>query len=129
MDFRGALTNARSHTTSAISELGRYDHRLAPDAPSNQAVLDRASWLISPGATRAGSAALDAARWERWVGVRQIRDVGTALELLDRAWWSIRPGRPDIEGARSALYDAVRYLDSASYRSGRWAIPVGVTAV
>lgn len=125
VDFRSSIASARSYTTSAINELGRYDHSLAPSAPNNRAVIDRVRQWISPGATRAGADALDASRWERWVSVRQIRDTGTALELLDRAWWSLsdRAGQPDIEGARRSLYDAVSYLDRASYGS-RWAAPV-----
>ncbi|MCW2926833.1 MAG: hypothetical protein JWM86_801 [Thermoleophilia bacterium] len=121
MDFRGSIVSARSQTISAINQLGRYDHAQPATAPANRAVLEAARRWISPGATTAGAAALDAARWECWVGVRQIRDTGTALELLDRAWWSLgsRTGAPDVEGARRTLYDAVAYLDRAAVGS-RW---------
>jgi hypothetical protein len=121
MDFRGAISAARSHTLQAITELDRYDRSSAPDSPHNRAVLETVSRHVSPGATQYGSAALDASRWERWVTIRQIRDVGTALELLDRAWWSVRPtgSMPNIDGARSALRDAVAYLDRSVHR---WAV-------
>ncbi|MCW2924904.1 MAG: hypothetical protein JWM98_2308 [Thermoleophilia bacterium] len=126
MDFRGSITSARSQTVAAIAELDRYDRGAGPDAPENRSHLDRAIHLISPGATRAGADALDASRWDRWVTVRQIRDTGSALELLDSAWWSLN-GRggslPDVDGARRSLVDAVGYLDRASYGS-RWASPV-----
>ncbi len=120
MDFRSNISAARSSAWSAITELDRYDRTSAPDSPHNRSVLDTVSQRISPGATRYASAALDSARWERWVTIRQIRDVGTALELLDRAWWGIRPtgssGMPNIDGARSALRDAVAYLDRSARR-------------
>lgn len=127
MDFRGAISAARSSTLQAIHELDRYDRSSAPDSPHNRSVLESVTQYVSPGATRFGAAALDAARWERWVTVRQIRDVGTALELLDRAWWSVRPtgSMPNIDGARSALRDAVSYLDRSA---NRWAMPVTVGA-
>jgi hypothetical protein len=124
MDFRGSISAARSSAWSAITELDRHDRGSGPDSAHNRAVLDAASQYISPGATRHGGDALDAARWERWVTIRQIRDVGTALELLDRAWWGIRPGSsggmPNIDGARSALRDAISYLDRSVHR---WAVP------
>ncbi|MCW2921539.1 MAG: hypothetical protein JWL76_1413 [Thermoleophilia bacterium] len=127
MDFRGAISSARSNTLQAITELDRYDRASAPDSEYNRNVLGAVSSYISPGATQYGSAALDAARWERWVTVRQIRDVGTALELLDRAWWSVRPNgsMPNIDGARSALRDAVSYLDRSA---NRWAAPARFAA-
>jgi hypothetical protein len=104
--------------------LDRYDRSSLPDAPRNRDVVDAAIRHISPGATRAGADALDASRWERWVTVRQIRDTGDALALLDRAWWSLndRGGRPDVDGARRTLHDAVSMLDRASWSSGRWVV-------
>lgn len=132
MDFRGSIAAARSSAWSAIAELDRYDRASSPDAPHNRDVLARAGDWISPGATRHGSAALDAARWERWVTVRQIRDVGTALELLDRAWWGVRPGRVDVDGVRRALHDAVSYLDRADRRwfaPTPWAAPAAPAAL
>ena len=126
MDFRGAISSARSNTLQAIAELDRYDRGSAPDSQYNRSVLGAVSNFISPGATQYGAAALDAARWERWVTIRQIRDVGTALELLDRAWWSVRPtgSMPNIDGARSALRDAVAYLDRSA---NRWVVPAAHT--
>lgn len=124
MDFRGAISSARSNTLQAIAELDRYDRGSAPDSEHNRTVLETVTRYVSPGATQYGSAALDAARWERWVTVRQIRDVGTALQLLDQAWWSVRPNgsMPNIDGARSALRDAVAYLDRST---NRWAATPG----
>ncbi len=125
MDFRGAISAARSNTLQAITELDRYDRGSSPDSEYNRRVLDTVTRYVSPGATQYGSAALDAARWERWVTIRQIRDVGTALQLLDRAWWGLQPSSmPNIDGARSALRDAVSYLDRST---NRWAVPVAVT--
>lgn len=120
MDFLGNIRSARSHGVAAIHELSRYDASSLPTAPHNRAVLEAARDHVSPGATSAGAEALDAARWERWVTVRQIRDTGAALELLDHAWWALSPGRPDVNGARRALHDAVAMLDRASYR--RWSL-------
>lgn len=122
MDFLGSISRARSHAWAAIAQLDRYDHAAAPAAPHNRQVLDAATRHISPGATTAGSAALDAARWERWVSVRQVRDTGHALELLDRAWWSLgaRGGYPDVHGARRTLHDAVAMLDRARHRG--WSV-------
>ena len=57
---------------------------------------------------------------ERWVGIRQIRDTGSALEMLDRAYWGLNSSMPDIDGARWNLREAVSLLDRASYGS-RWA--------
>ena len=120
MDFRSAISSARSYATTAIGELDRYDRSSAPEAPHNRRTIDIVRQYISPSATGAGSRALDASRWERWVTVRQIRDTGSALELLDRSWWSLsgRSGQPDIDGARRSLHDAVAMLDRAAY--GRW---------
>ena len=124
MDFRTSIIGARTHAWAAISELDRYDRSSAPNAPHNRSVVDAAVRQISPGATGEASRALEAARWERWVSVRQIRDTGTALALLDRAWWGLRDrsGTPDIDGARRALYEAVSMLDRAN-QGGHWAQP------
>ena len=138
MDFRGSIASARSHTLMALQQLDRYDRSSRPDTNHNRQVLDSAIDHISPGATSAGAAALDASRWERWVTIRQIRDTGTALALLDRAWWGLndRSGQPDLDGARRSLHEAVTMLDRASWSSGRWAatpapqlLPVGVAVV
>lgn len=122
MDFLTSIANARAHTVAAIRELGRYDHAALPTTPHNMAVVDTAIRHVSPGATVAGGSALDASRWERWVTIRQIRDTGTALELLDRAWWGLngRGGAPDAAGARRTLNEAVSMLDRATQR---WAVP------
>lgn len=120
MDFRTSISTARWHATQAMQALDQLDRSQPLSAPTNQRLLDSAVRSISPGATGAGSMALDASRWERWVTVRQIRDVGSALELLDRAWWGLRgrSGAIDVDGARGNLWNAVAMLDRAA--TGGW---------
>jgi hypothetical protein len=122
MDFRGSIASSRSYTTAAIAQLDRLDPSRPLTAPVNVGVLDATKALIAPGATHAGADAIDAARWDRRVGIGLIRATGSALELLDMAWWDLTVhdgSQVDVVGARRALLDAVTWLDRAA--APRWA--------
>jgi hypothetical protein len=122
MDFRSSIASSRSYTVAAIAQLDRLDPSKPLTAPVNVGVLDATKALIASGATHAGADAIEAARWDRRVGIGLIRATGSALEQLDSAWWGLtgRNGASiDVVGARRALLDAVAWLDRAA--GPRWA--------
>lgn len=115
MSFHTHVAHATHYGRQAHDVLHRYNYSLPATDPSNRSVIMQARDLISPHATDAGSRALDAAVYDRWISRSQVRDVGNSLEMLHRGWMALNPEMPRISEAQSQVRDALYYLQRASY--------------